>query len=286
MSKVRAAGLFLINREDKILVGHPTNHDPNFWSIPKGKIDEGETPLEAAVRETYEETNVKLFTDLHDFIELGKFVYRHKKKDIVLYAHFETESAKWDERLDIMCNSNVPEERGGFPEMDDFKWVTLDEAREILHTTQVAALDLLEEKIEDFRNEEAGMYPKIYCKDCNKITYHRAKLSAVMSGHRVCNVCSRMNPVVELNKIIDEQSIGFQNANNVFFVEWNEDRTFKALHDEPAVGRSCLLGPSYESFKWLTTPITKIEYKSKWGNRNYVKFRTENTLYELYSHEL
>ena len=101
MAKEKAAGLFLVNREDKILVGHPTKHSPNFWSIPKGKVEDGETRLQAAIRETYEESNVKLFSDLHKFVELGRFVYNHKKKDIVIFAHFETKDANWSKNLNI-----------------------------------------------------------------------------------------------------------------------------------------------------------------------------------------
>jgi len=41
----------------------------------------------------------------------------------------------------LQCNSNVPEDRGGFPEMDGYDWVTIDEARKLLHPTQVACLD-------------------------------------------------------------------------------------------------------------------------------------------------
>lgn len=148
MGKIHAAGLFLVNKDRKILVGHPTFHNPNFWSIPKGKIDDGETPLQAAIRETYEETNVKLFDTLHDFIELGTIVYRHKKKEITFFAHFERENDNWNE-LTIKCNSNVPEERGGFPEFDSFSWVTFDESRTILHETQVSALDSLEKHIKE-----------------------------------------------------------------------------------------------------------------------------------------
>lgn len=152
MGKVRAAGLFLVNKEDKILIGHPTNHDPDFWSIPKGKIDGDETPLEAAIRETYEESNVEVFKDLHDFIEIGKYVYRHKKKDIMLYATFEAEHAHWN-KLIIKCNSNVPEERGGFPEFDSFFWASFEEAKSMLHYTQVAALNKLEKHLKEYRNK-------------------------------------------------------------------------------------------------------------------------------------
>ena len=51
MSKTIAAGVFLVRKNGTVLVCHPTNHSPEFWSIPKGKLDEGETPLAAAIRE-------------------------------------------------------------------------------------------------------------------------------------------------------------------------------------------------------------------------------------------
>ncbi len=283
MSKINAAGLFLVNKEGKILVGHPTNHNPNFWSIPKGKIDGDETPLEAAIRETYEETNVKLFKDLHKFVEIGKYVYSHKKKDIVLFAHFEKEVGYWD-KINIMCNSRVPEERGGFPEFDSFKWITLDEAKTLLHKTQVDALDVLEEKINEYNDEINGNYPIIWCNDCNDHTFHREKLSAVISGYRVCNRCSRMNPVCELTK--DGEDYFSKISNDVLWIEFNEDETFKEKHNEPAIGRSLLMSPFNEFFTWQTTIITEILEINNDNPRKYVKFKTENSTYKLYYHTL
>ena len=283
MSKVKAAGLFLVNKDRKILVGHPTRHDPKFWSIPKGKIDGDETPLQAAIRETYEESNVKLFADLHDFVELGTMVYRHKKKDITFFAHFEREKDNWN-NLTIMCNSNVPEERGGFPEMDAFKWVTLEEARDILHETQVAVLDLLEEKTDDHIAEQNGTYTMLWCNDCNDYTYHREKLSAVMSGHRVCNRCSRMNPVCELKKVGDDYFSKV--SNDVLWLEYNDDGTFKSKHTEPEIGLNLLMSPFNSMFTWQTTEITQIIDVNNDKPRKYVKFKTKNSIYELYYHTL
>ena len=37
------------------------------------------------------------------------------------------------------------------------------------------------------------------------------------------------------------------------WIEWNEDSRFEQKHDEPAVGRSCMLDPHRMSFTWLTT---------------------------------
>ena len=58
--KVIAAGIFIMRNDGKLLICHPTHHPEDIWSIPKGKVEEGETKLEAALRETEEETNLWL----------------------------------------------------------------------------------------------------------------------------------------------------------------------------------------------------------------------------------
>ena len=55
-----AAGLVVI-QDNKILLVHPANAP--WWgtySIPKGGVDKREDPIEAAIRETYEETGIKI----------------------------------------------------------------------------------------------------------------------------------------------------------------------------------------------------------------------------------
>lgn len=55
-----SAGVILQYRK-KILVCHPTNSSIfGTWSIPKGHIESGEELLEAAIRETLEETGIRL----------------------------------------------------------------------------------------------------------------------------------------------------------------------------------------------------------------------------------
>ena len=50
----------------------------------------------------------------------------------------------WDS-FELKCNSFVSEDRGGFPEMDDFKFVTINEAKLLLHESQVKCLDKIKE---------------------------------------------------------------------------------------------------------------------------------------------
>lgn len=149
MAKVIAAGIFIVKKDGSLLICHPTNHKADFWSIPKGKVEEGETMHEAALRETYEETNIdftKISNKHYKIHTLEPVTYGHKKKMIHPFVYVEIPDSKfvW-ENIEIKCNSNVPIDRGGFPEMDDYKWVSIEEARPLLHETQSACLDIIKE---------------------------------------------------------------------------------------------------------------------------------------------
>lgn len=53
--KAECAGGIIINQLNKIAIVNQ-NHDS--WSLPKGHIDKGETAIDAAIREIYEETGI------------------------------------------------------------------------------------------------------------------------------------------------------------------------------------------------------------------------------------
>ena len=54
--QTKTAGGIVLNQEGLILV---VAQKKNTWSLPKGHLDEGETALEAANREIYEESGIK-----------------------------------------------------------------------------------------------------------------------------------------------------------------------------------------------------------------------------------
>lgn len=66
---------------------------------------------------------------------------------------------------------------------------------------------------------------------------------------------------------------------DILWIEFNEDGTFKAKHNDFAVGRSLLMSPFNQFFTWQTTPITKILAATT--DPLYVQFETENSEYVL-----
>jgi hypothetical protein len=68
---------------------------------------------------------------------------------------------------------------------------------------------------------------------------------------------------------------------DILWIEWNEDGTFKAKHNDFAIGRSLIMSPFNEFFTWQTTPITKIITRRPTADIFYLKFETENSVYKL-----
>jgi 8-oxo-dGTP pyrophosphatase MutT (NUDIX family) len=82
--KAEIVGCFL-EYDDMILLLHRQDHcvQGNCWGVPGGKIHKSETPLQAAVRETFEETGFDI-SKLR-IIDLGKVYIKYPKHDEIYY---------------------------------------------------------------------------------------------------------------------------------------------------------------------------------------------------------
>lgn len=121
------------------------------WSIPKGLIEPGEEPLEAAVREFGEEIGVPA-PDV-DYAPLGEYRYSSGKRLLVF-------AAEADAPTDGVGGATVELEwppRSGriqsFPEIDKVAWCLVAEARELLVAAQGPMLDDLLVLVSGARND-------------------------------------------------------------------------------------------------------------------------------------
>jgi len=67
-------------------------------------------------------------------------------------------------------------------------------------------------------------------------------------------------------------------ANDIIWVEFNEEGTFKEKYDEIGLNRSLVMSPFNQYFTWQTTLVTEILDQKE----DYIKFKTENSIYELF----
>jgi 8-oxo-dGTP pyrophosphatase MutT (NUDIX family) len=105
-------------RGRQIAVVHRPKYDD--WTLPKGKLDPGESWQDGAVREVAEETGFDV--QLGDFAGGCTYLARRAPK-VVLYWHMEVEG---EPRF-------APEDRG---EVDGLEWLSVDEAKRRLSYTR------------------------------------------------------------------------------------------------------------------------------------------------------
>ncbi len=117
---VRASGGVVVRHDGlrpRILLVHRPRYDD--WTIPKGKLDPGETDEECAVREVEEETG--LSCGLGD--ELPSITYRDKQGRPKLVRYWLMAApTPMGEAADFEANDEV----------DRIRWVELSEARALL----------------------------------------------------------------------------------------------------------------------------------------------------------
>jgi len=125
---VDTCGIFIIYK-DQILICHATGAKYNQWSIPKGLSEKDENPLEAAIRECKEETNIDINKVSSEIIPMGISIYKSGKKKLHGFLAY----CDKDIPRIINCNSYTPE---GKPEIDRFAWMDFDDALPLLHHAQ------------------------------------------------------------------------------------------------------------------------------------------------------
>ena len=147
-----SAGILLFRRSGdraEVLLIHPggpywAKRDAGAWMIPKGGVDEGEEPLDAAIREYREELGAPLLATPFPLCRVrqsgGKIVEVFAAEGdfdpgTICSMHFEME---WPPKSGL---------RQSFPECDEARWMTIGEARQMMLASQLPMLDALEERL-------------------------------------------------------------------------------------------------------------------------------------------
>lgn len=147
-----SAGILLFRnsgRETEVLLIKPggpywRNKDAGAWMIPKGVVESGEKPAEAALREFEEETGTSLTAVPFPLAMVrqagGKLVHAFAVEGDLDTAAITSN----DFELEWPPRSGRTEK---FPEVVEARWMSLAEARVMMLPSQLPLLDALEAKL-------------------------------------------------------------------------------------------------------------------------------------------
>jgi predicted NUDIX family NTP pyrophosphohydrolase len=147
-----SAGVLLFRQRDgqtEVLLIKPggpfwRNKDVGAWMIPKGRVEPGEAPAEAALREFEEETGTRLTSVPFPLARVrqagGKWVEAFALEgdldpSAIVSNAFEIEWPPRSGRFALV------------PEAELARWMTFEQAREMMLPSQLPLIDALEEKL-------------------------------------------------------------------------------------------------------------------------------------------
>jgi predicted NUDIX family NTP pyrophosphohydrolase len=147
-----SAGILLFRQRDEgievllIKPGGPfwRNKDAGAWMIPKGMVEKGEAPAEAALREFAEETGTRL-TDVPFPLATVKQAGGKLVQAFAVEGDLDPAEIRSNEfELEWPPRSGRLER---FPEVAEGRWMSLAEARALMLPSQLPLIDALETKL-------------------------------------------------------------------------------------------------------------------------------------------
>ena len=127
--RIIAAGGIVENEEGKILFQYRRGK----WDLPKGKLDEGETIEECAVREVEEETGLKNI-QLGELVDITHHSYVERQKEIDKETHWYAMKVQGEQQLVPQLDEDILE----------LRWVSENELSEYLSNTYPNIIKIVE----------------------------------------------------------------------------------------------------------------------------------------------
>ena len=144
-------GIVVLNKDNRVFVAKRIDNRKNFWQMPQGGVDSGESFLEAAFRELEEETsikNIKLIKELDGLIESelpphllgliwkGKYRGQEQKWFVVRFVGKDNE-------INIITKN---------PEFYEWKWIDLEIITDLVVDFKLHVYKEIKKKVKEIIN--------------------------------------------------------------------------------------------------------------------------------------
>ena len=118
-------GIVVLNKRNQIFLAKRIDNPKNFWQMPQGGVNHGETFYDAAIRELEEETSIKNVSLIKELDGLTTYFLPDHLVGIIWKGRYKGQKQKWFVvRFDGKENEiNINTKH---PEFLDWKWVNIN----------------------------------------------------------------------------------------------------------------------------------------------------------------
>lgn len=118
-------GVMLINRDGNVFVGRRIDQTVEGWQMPQGGIDDGETPVQAALRELEEEIGTNKAEPLRELDEWLAYDLPHHLLGVALHGRYRGQKQKWIAMRFLGEDSDINIATAE-PEFGQWKWLAME----------------------------------------------------------------------------------------------------------------------------------------------------------------
>ena len=144
-------GFVVLNKKNEVFLAKRIDNQKNFWQMPQGGVDKGESYLTAAYRELEEETsinNVELIKELDGLIS---YLLPENLLGIIWKGKYKGQEQKWfvvrflgqDSEIDIKTKN---------PEFCEWKWINLENITDHVVDFKLHVYEDVKKKVKEIIN--------------------------------------------------------------------------------------------------------------------------------------
>tara|TARA_Y100001970_G_C14169973_1_gene823569 strand:- start:1071 stop:1547 length:477 start_codon:yes stop_codon:yes gene_type:complete len=144
-------GIILLNEENKVFVAKRIDNPKNYWQMPQGGVDDGESFLNAAYRELEEETSIKNVELIKEIDGSITYELPDHLLGIVWKGKYKGQKQKWFimKYLGKDTDINIKTKK---PEFLEWKWIEIDDLTKLVVNFKLHVYEELTKKIKKIIN--------------------------------------------------------------------------------------------------------------------------------------
>ena len=144
-------GIVVLNKQNKVFVAKRIDNSKDFWQMPQGGGDNGESFLTAAYRELEEETSIKNVELIQEIDGTTTYELPKHLLGVIWKGKYKGQKQKWflmrylgeDSEINIKTHK---------PEFLEWRWIDLDMITEVVVDFKLHVYEELKEKIQKIIN--------------------------------------------------------------------------------------------------------------------------------------
>jgi putative (di)nucleoside polyphosphate hydrolase len=141
-------GIVVLNKKNEVFVAKRIDNQKNFWQMPQGGVDKGESYLTAAYRELEEETSIKNVDLIKELDGLISYKLPKNLLGVIWKGKYRGQEQKWFVMRFLGQDSEINIKTKN-PEFCEWKWIDLEKITDLVVDFKLHVYEDVKKKVKE-----------------------------------------------------------------------------------------------------------------------------------------